>query len=232
MDGRQQHKKCFELLKEIYSNPSRTVLQDEYNKICGWLNLEQISWDFETLEQRFHEHVRQSGKSLSDYDFLSTTDGDRTSSEPWLGVHSYLDGLRSCHNVGSIVRTVEAFRLGPIHLSSDMMSPHHPQIVKTSMGAWPSVEITHGDDMQHMPRPWVAIETVPRSPDWNTWIYPSTCTIIVGNEERGIRRSLLEQCDTVVTIPLRGQKNSLNVANAFAIVASEIASQRATEERA
>jgi tRNA G18 (ribose-2'-O)-methylase SpoU len=226
MNSEQQHKKCSELLRELYCNRDRKGLREEYQKICAWIGMTSIAWDSESLEQRFHEHIRLSGKGLSEHNFLKNlVVGDTHHAREWLGIHTYLDGLRSCHNVGSILRTSEAFRLGPVHFSDDMMAPHHRQIQKTSMGTWDYVETSHGIDMQTLPRPWVAIETVYGATSYNEWIYPKTCSLFVGNEERGIRATVLEQCDTVVTIPLAGCKNSLNVANAFAIVASEIASQ-------
>lgn len=221
----QQHKKCAELLHELFCLPT-AALQAEYTKLCLWLEMEPIKWTHEEIERRFHLHCRLSGRGLAEGDFLQPSIGDRTTAEEWLNIHTYLDGLRSCHNVGSILRTVEAFRLGPVHFSEDMMPPDHPQLRKTSMGAWQHVEIKHNEEP---PRPWIALETVPGAPAFNEWIYPNGCTLIVGNEERGIHADLLHSCDTVVCIPLAGHKNSLNVANSFAILAAEVAMQHREE---
>jgi tRNA G18 (ribose-2'-O)-methylase SpoU len=226
MAREQQHKKCAELLKELYCNRSQKELIEEYQKFCTWMELFPISLETEELEQRFHRHIRLSGRPVSEHDFLKNLScGDNNEASPWLEMHIYLDGLRSCHNVGSILRTVEAFRLGDVHLSADMMEPTHPQIQKTSMGAWSFVRTTHGIEMALLPRPWIALETIKGAASFDQWIYPKTGTLFVGNEERGIRAAVLQQCNDAVTIPLFGHKNSLNVANAFAIVASEIASQ-------
>ena len=227
LPNEHQHKKCAELLKELYCNRSQKELIEEYQKLCSWMGLPPIPMQTEELEQRFHHHIRLSGRSLSEHDFLKNLEcGDKDEASPWLGINIYLDGLRSCHNVGSILRTVEAFRLGDVHLSADMMEPTHPQIQKTSMGAWNFVRTTHGIDMDLLPRPWIALETIRGATPFDQWIYPEAGTLFVGNEERGIRAALLQQCNDAVAIPLFGHKNSLNVANAFAIVASEIASQR------
>ena len=102
-----------------------------------------------------------------------------------------------------------------------MMPAGHPQIQRTSMGSWKHVDIRRDE----APRPWIALETAPKASAFDEWIYPKGCTIVVGNEERGIRSSLLKQCDAIVCIPLSGHKNSLNVANAYAIVAAEAAMQ-------
>lgn len=227
MSYEQRHKKCAELLREISCSKDRPELQEEYAKLCSWMDLRPISLDTLSIEQRFHEHVRLSGRSLAESDFLANlVVGDSTTAQHWLGIHTYLDGLRSCHNVGSIVRTCEAFRLGPVHLSEDMMPPDHPQLRKTSMGTWSQVTLSHGTDIELLPRPWIAVETVRGALPVDEWLCPLSCTVIFGNEERGIRPLLLKRCDAVVYIPLAGSKNSLNVANAFAIVASQIAIQQ------
>lgn len=56
--------------------------------------------------------------------------------------------------------------------------------------------------------------------------FPETFTLVIGNEEYGCSDAILAQADYVIKIPLRGRKNSLNVANAFAIAAAEISRQR------
>jgi tRNA G18 (ribose-2'-O)-methylase SpoU len=221
---KKQHKKCSELVKELYLHPEDADLQHMYQQLCCWMNLPYTNID---LEKRFHDHLKQAGQGIAEHNFLKNlTTKDTPSKTPWLKIYTYLDGLRSCHNVGSIIRTVEAFRLGPVHLSSDMMEKNHPQIQNTSMGTWPLVSISHGAPKETLPRPWVGVETVSGAVPWNEYSYPKECTLLLGNEERGICPELLSSCDAVVTIPLVGQKNSLNVANAFAIIAAQISWQQ------
>ncbi len=222
----QQHKKCAEILKAMVQK--KEPLFDLYSKLCSWLSLSPLENDhFETIEARFHEHIRLSGRGLSEHDFLcSLTTKDRKEAAPWLSIETFLDGIRSAHNAGSIIRTIEAFRLGPLHFSKEMFSPENNHAQKRSMGAWEEVPIHQTEDMSSLPRPWIALETVREAPSWNEYLYPKKATLILGNEERGIRRSILQRCDIIIRIPLYGHKNSLNVANAFAIVAAEISSQQ------
>lgn len=220
----QQHKQCARALRQSICN---TKYIQEYEQFCTWMRLEHIAnWSFEQIEQRFHWHIRQTGKGIQEHDFLShlTTQDNKDKARPWLNIHTYLNGLRSCHNVGSIIRTTEAFRLGPIIFSEDMMPITHPQIKKTSMGSFEHVSITQ-KNINTLPRPWIGIETIDCAHIYNEWLYPKHCTIIIGNEERGIHTHLLEQCDTIIQIPLVGIKNSINVANAFAIIAAHISYQ-------
>jgi len=228
----QQHKHCAALLKELYQyrhhTTKRASLITKYQRQCDWLQISSLAEvTKETIEERFHFHIRHTGKGLSEDHFLYNLETqDKESTNPWLSIHTFLDGLRSAHNVGSILRTVEAFRLGDVYFSSTMMPPHHPHVRDRSMGAWKNVSAHENAHLSQLPRPWIGLETVSSAPSWNRWIYPQSATLIVGNEERGIQRSILSQCDIILTIPLYGYKNSLNVANAFAIVAAEISSQQ------
>jgi tRNA(Leu) C34 or U34 (ribose-2'-O)-methylase TrmL len=222
-----QHKKCIELLNCIGTEAQDDALYKMYHTLCLWLHLPEINFlDIEQIEKRLHLHYNLAAIPIVESTFLpSVRTQDRSDALPFLNVHTFLDGLRSCHNVGSIIRTAEAFRLGPIHLSRDMMPIHHPQIQKTSMGAWKHISLDVTESYDTLPRPLIAVETVDAALSFHECIYPDVCTILLGNEVRGINRDLLKRADTIITIPLVGKKNSLNVANAFAIVAAQISCQ-------
>lgn len=51
-----------------------------------------------------------------------------------------LDGIRSLHNIGSLFRTSDAFRIEKIYLCGITACPPHPEIHKTALGAEFSVE--------------------------------------------------------------------------------------------
>lgn len=230
-----RHKKCYELMKKAFlaSPEERKSHFHHYAILCEYLSIPPLdSQSSEAVEERFHYHIAQSGMSLRESEFLiSVTAGDKEEAKEWLGVWTYLDSLRSAHNVGSIVRTVEAFRLGPIRFSSSMLiAPSHPQVQKTSMDCFRHVDMCAVSSFEELPRPWIALETVLHSPALHTYSFTSPCTLIVGNEERGVSRDMLKQADAIVHIPLRGRKNSLNVACAFAILAAQVSSQQSINE--
>ncbi len=239
-----QHKKCAEFLRAylmqtnaVLEEQSQLEWQKEYNTWCSWIEIPVLqNWDFIAIEERFHWHTKNSGRGLHESDFLwpvSKKDGEKPA-QKWLEVTTYLDGLRSCHNIGSIIRTTEAFRLGKLVFSHDMPSPTHAQIIKTAMGSFEHVVIeqaAQNDNLENLlPRPWIAIETVQSSVSY--FEYPSylqPMTIIFGNEERGIRQEILSECDTILQVPLYGFKNSLNVSNCHAIIASFVSSKLRNE---
>lgn len=212
----QQHKLAAKLLRE--KNLST------YRNIEEWLQLNPLSDSFESQSNRYHYHIEQAGLSLKEHQFLpKVTTQDSPSSVPYLPVHIYLDSLRSAFNVGSIMRTTEALRLGTLYFSEKTPLPSHKQVQDAAMGAEPP---TKQKNLSTLPKPIIAIETVENATPLPSFTFPKCFTLILGNEEFGISEKNLAQADAFISIPLCGEKNSLNVANAFAIVAYEIRKQR------
>jgi len=52
------------------------------------------------------------------------------------------------------------------------------------------------------------------------------CAIVIGSEGFGISRLVREKCDFVISIPMKGEVNSLNASNAAAIAMYEVVKQR------
>ncbi len=218
----RRHKKIAELLR-TYHERNDDLLYKEIEVLEKWVGAEySLSKDRESLSRAYHQHLHLAGISVRE-DRLLVRTGDRK--EPLrdrLDVPIYLDGLRSAHNIGSIIRTCEAFHLGTIYFSDDMPDPDHPQIKKTSMGTLDHVPIRQGVSLVDLPGPRIAVETHRKSVPLKDYVFPPSFTLIFGNEEFGIREKSLLLADHIVEIPLYGRKNSLNVAACFAVIAAKI----------
>ncbi|MES2199667.1 MAG: TrmH family RNA methyltransferase [Chlamydiota bacterium] len=216
-----RHKKAGELLKALFYDDAKQV--SCYRNLELWLELPLVDLqNTEEVSARFHLHAKKAEISLQEHSLLHVRHEDRISEVPFLKIEVFLYSLRSAFNVGSILRTIEAFRLGSLHCSSSTPTPDNPKVQKTSMGTHAYVPYHINADLSTMPRPWIALETASPSTPLYSFTFPSTFTLILGNEEFGIPKHILEQCDHIIEIPLVGGKNSLNVASAFAIVASHI----------
>jgi tRNA G18 (ribose-2'-O)-methylase SpoU len=142
-------------------------------------------------------------------------------------VQALLDNIRSSFNVGAMFRTADGAGVTHLHLCGITPAPDHPKVAKTALGAEYSVPWTQYWDAieaaaslkQGGFEVW-ALEGGPRSES----IFEATrqlpdkpLLLVVGNEVSGVDPGLLELCQRVVSIPMQGAKQSLNVAVAFGI---------------
>lgn len=162
---------------------------------------------------------------------VSQRDGE-TSHKPSsrrLPLRIVLDNLRSAFNVGSIFRTADGAGVEHIHLCGITPYPPHPKLDKTSLGATSFVPWSHHVDAMEAVRilradgyHLAALELTDRSVDYRSLPYTPPCAIILGHEVAGVTRPVLEEADWILEIPMRGVKNSLNVATAAGIVVFEV----------
>jgi tRNA G18 (ribose-2'-O)-methylase SpoU len=228
----KQHKKCAELLLAIYKDKiafqSTEEMLAHYHELQEWMQREdKISSDAKEIANRYHYHLKLANRKVREHHLLpSIRQGDRAQGEKIWPISIYLDSLRSAHNVGSIIRTTEAFALGAIYFSEHTPYINHPQVQKASMGTFQWIECHPSCKVTDLPRPLIVMETSPQATSLYNFIFPEVFTLALGNEEYGCSDEVLRVADHLIEIPLRGRKNSLNVANAFAITASEIYRQK------
>jgi len=133
----------------------------------------------------------------------------------------YLHGVGDPGNVGTIVRTVDAFIDGPVVLGPDCADPYSPKAVRASMGSLfshPPIKA----ELAATPEPRVAL-VAHGGQELDT--LDGAATVCLGAEREGLPDEVLSACDARVTIPLReGGAESLNVAAAAAIAAQRISS--------
>lgn len=228
LDAKQQHKKCAQLLCEVYSEPSNLPMSNIYGQLINWMEADlKVPENREEIADRFHYHLKEACISVKEHNFLPRVETtDKETGQTPLPISIYLDRLRSAHNIGSIIRTTEALRLGTIFFSEAMAEPTHDQVQKTAMGASDWVTCKQHTPLGQLNRPIIALETIPSATAYYDFQFPDTFTLVIGNEEEGCSEATLKTADHFIQIPLYGRKNSLNAACAFAIVAAEIAKQK------
>lgn len=146
-----------------------------------------------------------------------------------------LHNIRSLHNVGSIFRTADAAGIEKLYLCGitpepmDRFGKIRQQLAKVSLGAektvpWERCVSTSRliDKIKKDGYKILAIEQSKKSIPYYTQ-YPKRYTLpkivlILGNEVKGLPPAILKKCDKILEIPMRGKKESLNVAVAFGIV--------------
>ncbi|MEK7566128.1 MAG: TrmH family RNA methyltransferase [Patescibacteria group bacterium] len=157
-----------------------------------------------------------------------------------------LYNIRSLHNVGSIFRTADAVGIKKLYLCgitpapADVFGRPRQQLTKVSLGAEKYVEwdasarsaqatVKLIDKLKKEKYKIFAIEQSKNSIPYNKLKYSKTkkpenkIALIVGNEIKGLPKSILKKADKILEIPMHGRKESLNVSVAFGIVAFHLA---------
>ncbi|MBI3046025.1 MAG: TrmH family RNA methyltransferase [Candidatus Harrisonbacteria bacterium] len=145
-----------------------------------------------------------------------------------------LDNIRSLHNTGSIFRTADAAGIAKIYLAGitpdpfDRFGRPRQQFVKVSLGAektvaWEKAK-SAGRLMDKLKKEgyeiWAVEQDKKAIPYYKVILRPAQdkIALVFGNEVSGISRAILKKADKILEIPMRGKKESLNVAVAFGIV--------------
>lgn len=137
-----------------------------------------------------------------------------------------LDNIRSMHNVGSVFRSSDAFRIEAICLCGYTPQPPHRDIQKTALGATETVNWLYFentiDAIQQLKEHGYsiyAIEQVEGSISLDAFnVTEQKIAVIFGNEVEGVDSDLLPYCDGCIEIPQLGMKHSLNISVAAGIV--------------
>jgi 23S rRNA (guanosine2251-2'-O)-methyltransferase len=143
-----------------------------------------------------------------------------------------LDGIEDPHNVGAILRTVDAAGAHGVVRQSRHAAALDGAAAKASAGAVSHVKIAHAVNIAR------ALATLKDGGVWTVGLagdggarydqidYSLPTAVVVGAEGTGLRRLVRERCDWLVSIPMRGHVHSLNVSVAAAIVLFEAVRQR------
>ncbi len=145
-----------------------------------------------------------------------------------------VDNVRSLWNVGSIFRTSDACGVGLVVLAGITGAPPRDAVAKTALGAEQAVPWRYraealaalSEILEEGYTP-VALETGDGGLSLHGYRWPQRPCLVVGNELRGISPEVLDACNGNVSIPMRGVKDSLNVAVAFGIAVHHAAGQLA-----
>lgn len=138
-----------------------------------------------------------------------------------------LDNVRSLHNIGSVFRTADAFRLERIVLCGITATPPHAEMHKTALGAeytvdWEYVENTV-EAVNNLHAEGYTVFSIEQA-EGSTMLGDLELTqgrkyaVVLGNEVKGVQQEVIDHSDGCIEIPQYGTKHSLNVSVTAGIV--------------
>lgn len=138
--------------------------------------------------------------------------------------------IRSTHNVGSIFRTSDAVGVSRVYISGYSPAPDdkygrpRKDIAKVALGAEKTIPWEYYNSPIPLIRKLkkegfeiVGLEQSKKSMDYKKFKSKKNVLFIVGSEVEGMDKKILDLCDSIVEIPMLGEKESLNVSVAFGV---------------
>ena len=141
-----------------------------------------------------------------------------------------LDHIEDPHNLGAIIRTVEAAGINSIIIPKDRAVDVNQTVMKTSSGALSYVKIARVTNLVN------AINTLKENDyfiygtamdgiDYKKVNYSNKVCLVIGNEGKGISPLVRKSCDEIVSLPMNGHINSLNASVAASIFIYDLISR-------
>lgn len=145
-----------------------------------------------------------------------------------------LDDVRSMHNVGSVLRTGDTFKVEAVYLCGITSTPPSAEIHKTALGAEDSVTWRYFataqeavKELQHEGYTVYSVEQVEHSTKLQHFHADKGrhYAIVLGNEVKGVHQEVVDASDGCLEIPQLGTKHSMNVSVTAGIVIYKFAEQ-------
>ncbi len=143
-----------------------------------------------------------------------------------------LDNIEDPHNLGAIIRSCECAGVEGVFIPEHRAAGLTETVTKTSAGAVEYVRIARVTNLvslmdrlkeQHV---WVIGIEGDGETSYTNFDLNVPLALVMGSEGKGLRRLVRERCDAVISIPLSGKLNSLNVSVATGVVLFEALRQR------
>ena len=196
-------------------------------------------------QETIDKHLQRGGNVLevsgAVFDYLSEKDGPQglaaVASQVWYSLEEVdvkagqtwiaLDSVADPGNLGTILRTCDAVGGSGVILLDQSTDPYDPGSVRGSMGALFSCKLIKASFLEFSQ--WKKRLTVPvigtsdkATANYHHFAYPDPLVILMGSERKGLLEMHLNLCDAVVSIPMTGKSDSLNLAVATALVCYEV----------
>ncbi len=198
----------------------------------------------EAVQKAYKQGVRIVDVSSSVFESFSLKDGPMglaaVVKQSWqsllkvlpndMGIWIGLDSVADPGNLGTIMRTADAVGAQGIFLVDHCTDPYDPSAIRASMGAvfdLQFVKLTSSEfiDWKQLNHVYAVGTSDASKTDYESVDYPENMALMMGSERQGLQQQLMDCCDQMVSLPMVGKSDSLNLAVATGVMLYEIYSQ-------
>ena len=216
----------------IKSSSVRKAYISNRNSLKGLLDKRHI--DYEIVDNRTLDKLSKGGNHQG---IVAEVNDFKTSSLKEIvkdnnGLIVILDGITDPHNFGAIIRTCEAGGVDGIIYKKDNSVKVNDTVAKVASGALEYVKIVEVTNLTNTIKElkkdgyWIVGTSDKAELDYNKVDYDRNIALVIGSEGKGISRLVKENCDYLVSLPMKGYVNSLNASVATGIFIYNILNNR------
>lgn len=143
--------------------------------------------------------------------------------ENFTGICLYLDAVQDPGNLGTIIRTADWFGLKNIVCSAGCVDLYNPKVVQATMGSLVRMNVWYDKEETWIGRQTgtiIAASVIGES--LYSFSKVENCILMIGNESKGLRSEVIAMATDIISIPRRGNAESLNAAVATGIILSHL----------
>jgi len=212
------------IVRDAYKNGAQFeyIILNEKRELPAELNEVKTYVITEKLFNDLKETVNSQGILAvvrcpeNDFDAVDLSEG---------GCFLYLDSVMDPGNMGTILRSADAFGINGVILSKGCVDVYNPKVIRSTMSGIFNVNLFF-DNGKYLEKfknnGYKIIGTFPEGEKTSSGFeYTDKCVIVMGNEANGISREIENLCDAKLTIPMTGGAESLNVSVACGIILYE-----------
>lgn len=218
----QQHKLLAQFARDSLANGRCDAFLARYQVLHQWAEIDKYlppTW----LTAReavfncgaFHELFASQQNSIDSQDAPVWN--------PRHQVEVVVDQVQTPFNLGSILRLIDNLGFEGLVHSAPWQRWDHPRLKKSARGAqaWIPVEFQPNlpEYLACSEVPVIGLEVCEGAVPLSEWKPPRACKLVLGNEVNGLAQAVRNTCHQMVSVPMFGFKNSMNVSHAFAVVA-------------
>jgi len=148
------------------------------------------------------------------------------------GLIVILDGLEDVHNLGAIIRTCDCAGVDGVIYKSHNSVKVNDTVAKVACGAVEYVEVAEVTNLVNTIKDlkkkgyWIVGSDGGADCDYTDLKYDFNTAVIIGSEGKGMSRLVKQECDYIVSLPMKGHVTSLNASEAAGILIYNIVSTR------
>lgn len=189
-------------------------------------DLKRAHIDYEIVERKVLDKMSKSGNhqgvlaEVKDYQLSSVEDMLKKEN----GLIVMLDGLKDPHNLGAIIRTCECAGVDGIIYKKHNSVKLSDTVAKVACGALEYVKVAEVTNLTTALKNlkdngyWIVGSDGSATISYTDVDYKRNIVLVIGSEGEGMSRLVLSECDYVVSLPMKGNVNSLNASVAAGIL--------------